>query len=1131
MAPAWNMSTNEENLTALRDSIDKALADERFDEAAMGLIDLAEQAPSDDERADAISKAASLFEDKLGDAEQAGVLRGVLAELLEESEQFAKAAEVLELLVTQGVDVVDRLEHLAGLYAELENWDKLVETYNRLIELAEGEDAKITIYRQRALIEKEALGQHEEALKTQEAILSLAPDDEEAFNAIIAGYEDASRWQDLQKLYEARAASDAEAKTEWLKKAADAAEKGGGDSSEKNRLLAAILEQSPDDTQAFEALEDQARKNGDWTSLSDLLVKRADAKEEVIAKLDLLVEAGQVQEGPANNPGGAIPYYERALRVKKDHLPAIDGLLSALNATEQYELASKVYELKLHLSGGETQEIDARLAMAHLKLNKLKDRSQAMEIYEQTLQIDPDCREALIALGLDFLEREAWIEATPLLERALGGFEADVDPTLRASVLTGIGRCSFETYNEERAKDTYDAALQIGPLETQDLVRLADLCFRNEENTRAQDLYQQVLDRSDENLDSKALRQVKMRLGECAAKLGLTGLAMDYIAEMGEESSEDIEDLERMVQVHATSENWTGVIASTKQLLAKRTQDIERFQDKLVIGDAYLQGLKDAEKAVEAYEEALQLGTFSRAPLLSLVQIHADQGRFEETLTYLQQLADLEETHDKKSKWLMSMASVVQDSLNDLPRAAKMYEQILDQDSSRLEAFEALVGILSQTSDVRTLEAAYKQMIERLQSQSTHSPDKKVLFMLYRNLGELYYQELKDRPQAIQAFENALLHHGAHEATREKLARLCVRTPEYLERAQFHYRLLISHYPKNFTAYHSLSAIWASQGNLDGSWRIAGLLTLFNNAMDAEKRLYEKHVSSKPISTAYHIDDEGWLNHVRAREQKTALTDVFRLICPIISGSFFHQNAKALGLGKKQELTKTTHPALASTAESTARLLGIPTPALYLNGDSPVAVTQAAEGSLTVSEAFSKETQEKLIAYQMARQMTYLRPEHFLARHFDPHALQGLYMAAGCAVNPDFAVRVHQSLPADQANQAVHFIQEAALLLKQQLKPADSEALKKAIAEVETNFGTRTIEEWRRGVELTATFASLIAVGDILLVGTTIMEDAVALSTLTNAEKMQATVGYGLSERYTQLRALMQVGVGNTTEG
>ena len=129
-------------------------------------------------------------------------------------------------------------------------------------------------------------------------------------------------------------------------------------------------------------------------------------------------------------------------------------------------------------------------------------------------------------------------------------------------------------------------------------------------------------------------------------------------------------------------------------------------------------------------------------------------------------------------------------------------------------------------------------------------------------------------------------------------------------------------------------------------------------------------------------------------------------------------------------------------------------------------------------------------------------------------------------MNPDFAVRVHQSLPADQAAQAVHFIQEAALILKQQLTPNDKEALKKAIVEVEKDFGTRSVERWCKGVELTATFASLIAVGDILLVGRTILGEAVHLSSLTSAEKIQASVGYGLSERYTQLRSMMNVGVG-----
>ena len=1121
------MSTNEDNLSVLRDSIEKATAEGRFDEAALGLIDLAEQAPNDEERANAIRTAADLFEDKLGDRDQATMLRRVLAELYEESEQFAQAAEVLELLVDTSHESRDTLENLTALYAEVEEWEKLVGTYDRLCSLTQEPSEQIELYRQRALIEKEALGRPEQALVTHELILTLAPEDSEAFTHVEDSYRSNERWEDLKTLYEGRAkAAQDDTKTSWLKKAAEVAENLDGDPAEKNRLLEQILEENPDDTQAFKALEEQARQQEDWTTLSDLLAKRAEAKTDTDSKLDLLVEAAQVQINQQKDPTAAIAYYERALRVKKDHLPAIDGLLAALNATEQYDLAAKVYELKLHLSGGETQEIDARLAMAQLKLEKLKNRSEAMELYEQTLQIDPDCREALLALGNDFVSKGAWVEATPLLERALRGFGPDDDLSLKGEVLVAIGRCSCETFSEERAKDTYEAALQIAPLEISDLVRLADLYFKSENHNRAQELYQQVLDGGEDVVSPKKMRQVKIRLGECAAKLGQTALAMDYIAQMDDSSLEELEELERMVQVHATSENWEGVISYTEQLLSKRTQDIERFHDKLIIGDAYHQGLGQPEAAIKAYQEALALGTFSKAPLLSLVQIQLSQQKYEEALAYLQQLADSEEAAEKKSKWLMSMATIVRDSLQDLDRATRLFENILDQDSSKLEAFEALVGLLNQTGDIQTLEAAYQRMIKRLENESESVKDKKVLFMLYRNLGELYHQEFKDRPKAIQAFEQALLHHANHEATREKVARLCVRTPECLERAQHHYRMLISHYPKNFTGYHSLSAIWASQGNLDGSWRIAGLLTLFGNAMDAEKRLYEKHLSPKPIDTSFQFDSAAWPEHLRAREQDTNLTEVFRLICPTILANFFPKNAKALGLGKKQELTKASNPIVAAVAESTAKLLGLQPPSLYLNGETSVAAAQTAEEALTVSAAFSKETQEKVVAYQMARQMTYLRTEHRLARYFDVYALQGLYMAAGCAVNPDFAVRVHQSLPSDQAAQAVHFIQEAALILKQQLKPNVKEELAVAIKEVEKTFRTHTVEKWRRGVELTSTFAALVSVGDILMVGKSIMNESPELSTLTSTEKMQATVGYALSERYTELRKKMNVGVG-----
>ena len=358
------MASNDEHVSDLRATIDKAKIEARFDEAALGLIDLAEKAETAEERAAAIEEAADLFQDKLDDANQAAVLRRVLVELYEESDNFAKAADVLEQLVDQGSDPVETLEQLAGIYAELEDWEKLVQTYDRLVEKTDESADKIAVYRQRAMIQKEALGRADDALATNEEILALDASDAEALDAVIAGYEDRERWDDLKKLFEEQATNDATERTNWLRRAADAASKTDGGTEEKNRLLAKILDENPSDAGALESLEAQAREDEDWVKVSELLAQRAEATDDLTAKLTLWVEAGNVLATRQADPAAAIPLFEHALRAKKNHLPAIDGLLSALNATEQYELASKVYELKLHLSGGETQEIDARLAMA-----------------------------------------------------------------------------------------------------------------------------------------------------------------------------------------------------------------------------------------------------------------------------------------------------------------------------------------------------------------------------------------------------------------------------------------------------------------------------------------------------------------------------------------------------------------------------------------------------------------------------------------------------------------------------------------------------------------------------------------------------------------------------------------------
>lgn len=1106
-----------------RTEIEADLAAERFEAAAAKLIDLAEVAPDDEVRMQAIGQAAGLFAGQLGDAAQAVVLWGILAEFQEEDGRLAEAAQTHERIAEKSEAPGDSLQALIEIYGELEDWQALLRTSQTLLGRC-GEDSERLERLEQISMIQEALGEADGGLLTAQQILELQPDHPEAFATVESSMRRDERWAALQTLYEGcaqRAQTDARAT--WLLKAAEVATQLGGDGAERRRLLEEVLTAQPNDTEAFTELEEHYDGQKDWASLSRLWIQRGETESEDAAKLDFFVKAAKLLEEKANDPSAAIPCYERAMRVKRDHEPAIDGLLRALLATGQYAVAAQVVELKIHLAPEATQEIDLRLSLALLWRDQIGDETTALSHFEKALSVDPHRREALVALGEDYVTRELWVEATPLLERALLTLAPDEDPALRARLNRWVGRCAKELMNHERALEAYQASHKTEPLNPTELISLADLLFEKEEFASAQDLYQDILDKGLDEVEGTRLNEVRMHLGECASHLGQSALALDYVAQV---EGDSVDELERMVKVHARSENWAGVITFKKKLLATRSDNTERFQDQMAIGDTYLQGLGDKEQAREAYMGALALGTASRGPLVQLLQLSVDSLAFDEAMGFLERLSELEESAKKKAKWTMSMGALAQDGMKDAERAVGFYEATLAHDPTQLQAFQALVAILHPRGAWKKLENAYIRMIGASTPNATDSNGKKLLYMLHRNLGDIYQEEMTDPLKAIDQFETALSFFPGERATRERVARLCVRTPEQLEKAKLHYRLLISHSPDQIGSYHSLSAIWASSGNLDGSWRIAGLLSLFGKAMDAEQRFFEKFVSPKPVTSHYQLTDDAWRQQLRSYEQDEALTRVFSLIAPTIASSFFPKHAKALGLTKKEALNVQNHPVVAATATQLASLLGTPEPQLYRHGDAPISVLQGNFEGLAFSEAFLQEKDEKAIAFRMGRQMAYLRPEHRLAVHFDSYALQGLYMAAGCAVDSNFAVRVQEELPPEESAQAVHFIQEAALALKQHLGKQAKKEIQKALAEVEPGFGPHTIELWRRGVDLTATFAGLAAVGDVLTVGRIIQTEQTGTSSLTADEKMKATIGFVLSDRYTKLRQAMGVAVG-----
>ena len=74
----------------------------------------------------------------------------------------------------------------AALYAEAEAWDKLAHTYERLLPHALDTEERVTIQSNWAMVLADGLGDIPGALALYDQILEEAPEDKEAFQAMLA---------------------------------------------------------------------------------------------------------------------------------------------------------------------------------------------------------------------------------------------------------------------------------------------------------------------------------------------------------------------------------------------------------------------------------------------------------------------------------------------------------------------------------------------------------------------------------------------------------------------------------------------------------------------------------------------------------------------------------------------------------------------------------------------------------------------------------------------------------------------------------------------------------------------------------------------------------------------------------
>lgn len=365
------------------------------------------------------------------------------------------------------------------------------------------------------------------------------------------------------------------------------------------------LEQDPDSSEAFAALDRIYRAREDWGSLFGLLVRRAEQLGETPEAGALWAEIASVSEERLDNQAEAVRAYERALARGSER--ARDELIRIFRARQRHEelaalLIAKARDTKPPAS------LDLLAEAAELTIGPLGRPDDAQTLLDEAAALDPEHKGLRHALASLRGSQGRHAEAAALLD----GLLPDLKGPAKVKALLELGRLYRE--HLERPHDAAKAMLAARDLAPEDAgltVVLRELLEQTGSWEQLSDLLEAEFkaatspnDRCDRALALARLHQE--HLGDAA---GFT----TWIAR-AEEARRDSPDVaEALIAWHTERKEWAEVAARLEWL-------VNYLQGKKLLSDlprrAYELGglferLDEPEKALEYYKIALQAdGTY-----------------------------------------------------------------------------------------------------------------------------------------------------------------------------------------------------------------------------------------------------------------------------------------------------------------------------------------------------------------------------------------------------------------------------------------------------------------------------------------------------------------------------------------
>lgn len=559
-----------------------------------------------------------------------------------------------------------------------------------------------------------------------------------------------------------------------------------------------LLEEEPDDEEAFAGLQAISEEAGDHRSLIEVLERRATLESDPARRRELRARQAELYEQRLNEPDRAIETLQDLL-AEAPTAATFQTLTRLLAGGQRWDQLRAVYEQQLALHIGDAVELRhalARLSVEHLNdphaaLGYLRDaltddneHEPSIGLLEQLMSSPGEVQSAAAeALEPIYLGRMQWPKLTASLQARIAA-EPDLDE--RKRLLTRLGQIHEDQLEDyEGAIAAHTRLFREDPRDEdvwETLARLARMSgqWRELGEVLAEPLAgDEPLDEALARLGRHAARIFGERLGDHARAAQLYRRVLSFeprdaaVFSALETAYRKLEANDQLLELYRQQADTSDSDERRAQLLAERAR---LFRD--VLGQP--------SNGIASYREVLEIDPDNAAAIAGLEALLVQTEDWSALAEHLRARADRASDPDERLALKNRQAELLETRLHDLDGAIDLYEEVVGVERSDATAIAALERLAPEPKHTlritRVLDPVYRQLdqwkklIAVLEAQVELVDDDFERVRLLSEVGDLHEKRGGNRTLALGAWSRAFVCEPAHEEARRRVDRLAAET-------------------------------------------------------------------------------------------------------------------------------------------------------------------------------------------------------------------------------------------------------------------------------------------------------------------------------------------------------------------